>query len=63
MAQLSITVPDAVVPRILAAFNADTAAEVKAVLIDYIKTTVRNAEGDAARTAAFAKANAEVNLS
>ena len=63
MASISITVPDALVSRILAAYRVDTAAEVKAILIDYIKTTVRNAEGDTARSAAFATADSEVTLS
>ena len=63
MAQITIDVPDAQIPRVRAAFAkrldipvADVdVAEVKGALIDILKTIVRSSEQDeAARTAAQA---------
>lgn len=44
MAQMTITVPDAQVPRILAAFNAAGVADVKVAIIGFLKDTVRSHE-------------------
>lgn len=58
MAAITLTVPDAQVPRILAAIAteqnpAPTAADVKVRLIDYLKTVVRNYEREQAATASL----------
>ena len=44
MATLTITVDDAIVPRLRAAYGVDTNPQLKAVIIDSIKTTVREFE-------------------
>lgn len=56
MAQITLTVPDAQVPRILAAMATEanpnpTAADVKARLIDYLKAVTKNYEREQAATA------------
>lgn len=56
MATITLTVPDAQVPRILAAMATDanpnpTAADVKARLIEYLKSVTKNYEREQAATA------------
>lgn len=56
MAQITLTVDDAHVPRILAAMATDanpnpTAADVKTRLIDYLKAVVQRHEREQAATA------------
>lgn len=56
MAQITLTVDDAHVPRILAALATEanpnpTAADVKARLIDYLKAVVQKHEREQAATA------------
>ena len=67
MAQITITVPDAFVPRILAAYRASTgnpafvAADIKAELIERIKAVVRTYEGSTAAATAQSSVNSDVN--
>lgn len=44
MAQLTITIPDAQIPRIQAAFGVATAEDARQLLIEYLKAGVRNYE-------------------
>ena len=41
MAQLTINIPDAAVPRILAALDVETAAEAKQAVVDWLTEQVR----------------------
>ena len=69
MAQLTITVPDAVVPRIRTAFGHDsesgwvlaTVTELQAAIRGYVQSRVRDYEGAAARAQAQGVVDDEVN--
>jgi hypothetical protein len=50
MASITITVPDAVVPRILAALNAKTAADVAAWIKQSVQLAVSTYEAELIRT-------------
>lgn len=75
MANITITIPDAIAQRVLDGMvpvvpldaqgnPVGTKAQLaKAMLIDYIKTTVRNAESEAAKTAAAQTADSQITLS
>lgn len=73
MATLTITIPDAVVPRVQTALCAYgqrptvNAANAKAVVVDFIKTVTRNYEADtaaaASRDEAQQQADADIVLS
>jgi hypothetical protein len=75
MATITITIPDAIVNRVLDGMvpviplNAQgqpvgTKAQVaKTMLIDYMKTTVRNTEADAARAVAQADVDTDISFS
>jgi hypothetical protein len=61
MATLSITIPDAVLPRIQAVFGSQ--AELKAAMIAYIKGQVVQREGDAAKETAREAVESQLGLS
>jgi hypothetical protein len=69
VASITITIPDAVVQRVLdgmvpVAIEGETQAQsAKRLIIDYMKTTVRNTEADVARAAAAADVDADVSMS
>lgn len=60
MASISLTIPDAVVARVQAAFGGGP--QVKAALIGYIKTTVRNYESEQARIEQATLTEAEITV-
>lgn len=72
MATLTITIPDAVVPRVQTALCAYgqrpivNTANAKSVVVDFIKTVTRNYEADTAaatsRALAQEKADSEIDL-
>jgi hypothetical protein len=61
MAQITITMPDVQVPRVLAALNAANAAEAKSVIIDFLKGSVVAFENQQLRDAQEAQINQDLN--
>lgn len=61
MAQLTIDIPDQHIPRILAAFAVANAAQAKARVIDYIKSTVIEYENDVLRQQQIAQITQDLN--
>ena len=59
MASMTITIPDALVPRVVAAFGVANGAAVKNSLIDYIKGTVRDYEKRASAASAIVASEAQ----
>ena len=69
MATISITIPDAIMQRVLDGMvpvppqGLTQAQAAKAMLISYMKTTVRNTEADAARAVAQADVDTDISFS